>query len=57
MLKIEDAVNQVMSKGKIVVDDVTKGYKFEVNLDVTDRNREILIEGGLINYVRKKDKV
>ncbi|MGF7429861.1 aconitate hydratase [Thermoanaerobacterium thermosaccharolyticum] len=57
VLKIEDAVSQVKSKGKIVVINETKGYKFEVNLDVTDRNREILIEGGLINYVKKKDKV
>ncbi|MDI3310743.1 MAG: aconitate hydratase [Thermoanaerobacterium sp.] len=57
VLKIADAVNQVMSKDKIVVENVTKGYKFEVDLNVTDRNREILIEGGLINYVRKKDKV
>ncbi|SNX53184.1 aconitate hydratase [Thermoanaerobacterium sp. RBIITD] len=56
VLRIDNVIKQVMSKDKITVLNETKGYTFKVDLDVTDRNREILLEGGLINYVKKKEK-
>lgn len=56
VLKIENAVEQVKSGKKIIIVNVTKGKTFEVTLDVSDRNREILIAGGMINFVKSKKK-
>ncbi|MEW8997427.1 MAG: aconitate hydratase [Thermoanaerobacter sp.] len=55
VLKIENAVEQVKRGGRITVKNQTKGTTFEVNLDVSDRNREVLIAGGMINYVKSKN--
>ncbi|MFV9566904.1 aconitate hydratase [Thermoanaerobacter mathranii] len=57
VLKIENAVEQVKRGGRITVKNQTKGTTFEVNLDVSDRNREVLIAGGMINYVKSKNKI
>ncbi|HHW56884.1 MAG TPA: aconitate hydratase [Clostridia bacterium] len=51
-LKIENAIEQVRRGGRITVKNQTKDTTFEVNLDVSDRNREILIAGGMTNYVK-----
>jgi len=56
VLKIENAIEQVKRGGRITVKNQTKGTTFEVNLDVSDRNREVLIAGGMINYVKSKNK-
>ncbi|AIS51656.1 3-isopropylmalate dehydratase large subunit 2 [Thermoanaerobacter kivui] len=56
VLKIENAVEQVRRGGRITVKNQTKGTTFEVDLDVSDRNREVLIAGGMINYVKSKKK-
>jgi len=56
VLKIENAVEQVRSGKNIIVKNLTKGKSFEVRLEVSGRNREILIAGGMINYVKSKNK-
>ena len=56
VLKIENAVEQVRRGGRITVKNQTKGTTFEVDLEVSDRNREVLIAGGMINYVKSKKK-
>ncbi|MBE3591781.1 MAG: aconitate hydratase [Thermoanaerobacter sp.] len=56
VLKIENAVEQVKRGGTITVKNQTKGTTFEVGLEVSDRNREVLIAGGMINYVKSKKK-
>ncbi|EGD52718.1 aconitate hydratase [Thermoanaerobacter ethanolicus JW 200] len=56
VLKIENAVEQVKRGGRITVKNQTKGTTFEVDLEVSDRNREVLIAGGMINYVKSKKK-
>ncbi|WP_026487459.1 aconitate hydratase [Caldanaerobius polysaccharolyticus] len=50
VLILENAIEQVKSKGDIVIKNVTRGKEILVNLDVSDRNREVLIAGGLLNY-------
>ncbi|SHE45956.1 aconitase [Thermoanaerobacter uzonensis DSM 18761] len=55
VLKIENAVEQVRRGGRITVKNQTKGTTFEVDLEVSDRNREVLIAGGMINYVKSKN--
>ncbi|SHE46925.1 aconitase [Caldanaerobius fijiensis DSM 17918] len=50
VLVLDDAVAQVRSKDNIVIKNITKGKEIIANLDVSDRNRELLIAGGLLNY-------
>jgi len=49
-------VEQVRSGKNIIVKNLTKGKSFEVRPEVSGRNREILIAGGMINYVKSKNK-
>ena len=51
-LIIDDPVGAVES-GKAVIKNKTKGYTFTALLNVNDRQKEILIEGGTINYERR----
>ena len=50
VLVLDDVIAQVRSKNNIVIKNVTKGKEIIANLDVSDRNREVLIAGGLLNY-------
>ncbi len=52
-LLIEDAISQV--KGKTInVINMTKGKKYKMILDITPRQKEMLIQGGLLNLIRLK---
>jgi len=44
----------VPSGDPLTVKNVTKGRDFEVKLDVTSRQAEILLAGGLLNYTKAK---
>ena len=53
-LAIENAVNQVKAGGCITVKNLTKGTSFEMNLDVSPLQREMLICGGRLNQIKSK---
>ena len=56
-LTIKDARNQVEAavNGKpVVVTNKTKGYDFETELAISDRQCGMLLAGGLLNYTRKQ---
>lgn len=54
-LLIEDAIFQV--KGKTSkVKNLTKDREYKMILDITSRQREMLIQGGLLNLIRSKEK-
>ena len=53
-LLIEDAIFQV--NGKVIeVKNLTKGKEYKMILDITLRQREMLIQGGLLNLIRLKE--
>jgi aconitate hydratase len=53
-LLIKDAISQV--KGKMIkVRNLAKGKEYRMILDITPRQREILIQGGLLNTIRLKE--
>jgi len=55
-LLIEDAVSQV--KGKTIkVRNLTKNKEYRMILDITPRQREMLIQGGLLNLIRLKENI
>lgn len=51
-LIIEDAIGQLKQGGNIVVTNLTKGIKFATTIILSDRQRDILIAGGLLNYTK-----
>lgn len=52
-LKIDNLKAAVESAGTVTVTDVTAGFDFEVKLDFSKRQRDMLIAGGLLNYTKE----
>lgn len=52
-LVIEDAVDQIKSGLPIIIKNLTKGNDIKVNISLSDRQREIILAGGLLNYTKK----
>lgn len=52
-LKIENIGKQIASGGTVKVQNVTKGIEFEVNVDLSERQKKMLYAGGLLNYTKK----
>ena len=49
--KMKNLAEQIRS-GSVKVTDVTKGFEFEVKVDLSERQCEMLIAGGLLNYTK-----
>jgi len=54
MLKIENIRKCVEGDGKFVLENTTNKEKYNVSADLTDRQRDILMAGGLLPFVRAK---
>ncbi|MBW9146345.1 aconitate hydratase [Clostridium sp. CM027] len=54
-LIIEGAVDQI-KKGIVIVKNITKGSEYKTLPEVTEREKEMLIYGGLINLIKNKKK-
>ena len=52
-LKIENLIEQIKSSEEIKVTNVTKGFDFTVILSVSDRQKDMLYAGGLLNYTKE----
>ena len=53
VLKIADVPNAV-KKSTIQVENITKGYTFEVGIEISDYDRDVIHDGGALNYLRNK---
>lgn len=51
-LKIENVIVQIQNGADIQVENVTKGFTFAAKADLSARQREMLIAGGLLNYTK-----
>lgn len=52
-LKIDNLKEAIMNADTVKVTDVTKGFDFEVKLDFSQRQRDMLVAGGLLNYTKE----
>ncbi len=52
-LSIEHAQQKTRGEEPFVLRNLTKGETYEVKLEVSDRLREILLAGGLLNHTKK----
>lgn len=54
-IEITDVRKQIISKGNLLVaKNKTQEHEFEVKHDLTMRQKEIIISGGLLNYTKKR---
>ncbi|MBP2638055.1 MAG: aconitate hydratase [Firmicutes bacterium] len=51
-----DNVHKAIEGDVIVIRNVTKGYEFNTKCSLTPRQKEIVLSGGLLNYVAKNNK-
>lgn len=51
-LKIENIAGQIAAGDVIKVTNVTKGFDFECSVSFSDRQKEMLYAGGLLNYTK-----
>ncbi|HTZ17284.1 MAG TPA: aconitate hydratase [Dissulfurispiraceae bacterium] len=54
ILAIRDAVNAVAGGQKFVVDNATQGYTFEAIANLNEREKELILNGGLLPHTRGK---
>ncbi len=52
-LKIEHLLEQIPTR-TVTVTDVTKGFSFEVKLDLSDNEVEVVLCGGQLRYLKKQ---
>ena len=52
-LEITNLREAIQKGGAITVKDVTKGFTFETEAVLTQRQRDIVLDGGLFNYTRE----
>jgi aconitate hydratase len=55
-LRIENARDQIKAGSGLVVRNVTKGKDIKVNVTLSERQVEIILAGGLINYTKQQSK-
>ena len=54
MLEVRDAIKAVEGTQLFTVVNQTKGYTFEVKSDLNEREKELVLMGGLLPYTRGK---
>ena len=53
-LEIPNVKNVIHEKGALKVKNTTKGTEFEVDYNLSDRQREIILAGGTLAYMKNK---
>lgn len=51
---IDDVINQIKNGDEITALDKTKGFEFKTVLSVSERQKEMLYAGGLLNYTKMR---
>ncbi len=54
-LELPDIRGAIANHGKVIVKNVTKGTEFEAEAVLTDRQRAMVLAGGLLNYTRENN--
>ncbi len=55
-LKIENIRDQIANGDKVVVKNITKNFEFECNISFSNRQKDMLYAGGLLNYTKNTNK-
>jgi aconitate hydratase len=52
MLEVKDVTGRIKGADTLVIKNVTKGFEFEAQINLSKRQRDMLIAGGLLNYTK-----
>ena len=52
LLEIRDIIGQLKNGDTVTVTDKTKGFDFTANVSLSERQRDMLYAGGLLNYTK-----
>ena len=52
VLEIKDVEKQLRSSDTIKVTNKTKGFDFDVLVSLSDRQKDMIVAGGLLNYTK-----
>ena len=52
-LKIENVGEQIENGDTVKVTDVTKGFDFDVKVNFSRRQKDMIYAGGLLNYTKE----
>ena len=55
VLVLENAREQLRSSSIITMKNLSKGYEFKVNTNLSPRGVEIILAGGLLNYTKEQN--
>ena len=55
-LEIDNAREAITNGGPITVKNNTKGFTFQVEAILSQRQRDIVLAGGLLNYTREQNQ-
>lgn len=53
-LRIRDVIGCLKANKPLVIENLTKNVNISVTYDLSDRSKEIIIAGGLLNYTREQ---
>lgn len=53
MLEIKNIKEQIEKGGTVTVTNVTKGFDFEAEVNFSQRQKDMIFAGGLLNYTKK----
>ena len=53
-LVIANIRNIVENGGKIVVENKSKGFSFEVKCELSERGKGMILAGGLLNFTKER---
>ncbi len=51
---IDDAITQVKGDGIMKIKNITKNKEYTVKVTLSDRQKDMIVAGGLLNYTREK---
>jgi aconitate hydratase len=54
VLVLENTREQIKAGSELIVENRTANLKIKVNVALSDRQAEIILAGGLLNYTRKQ---
>ena len=55
-IEIKDVKSQIKAGAELTATNKTKGFDFNVVLSVSDRQKDMLYAGGLLNYTKECSK-
>ena len=56
MLALKGIRENIKNGSKVVLENLTKGEKYELVYDYSDRQTAMILDGGLLNYTKNTGK-